>query len=124
MGGGDRILRNSKFEMLCASVRGHTKYKLWLWRFQAYVTAILIQKEAKEYLWNCTASANGGTKKNIPIDNLMELHVQLVKKVIKKQGGDFTYLSAKEAALSLCSSANGDESKSSRKCSKFKSWKN
>lgn len=28
MGDGDRILRNSKFEMLCASVRGHTKYKL------------------------------------------------------------------------------------------------
>lgn len=80
MGDGDRILRNSKFEMLCASVRGHTKYKLWLWRFQAYVTAILIQKEAKEYLWNCTASKNGGTEKNIPNDNMMELHVQLVKK--------------------------------------------
>lgn len=80
MGGGDRILRNSKFEMLCASVWGHTKYKLWLWRFQAYVTAILTHKEAKEYLWNCTASKNGGTEKNIPNDNMMELHVQLVKK--------------------------------------------
>lgn len=80
MGDGDRILRNSKFEMVSASVRGHTKYKLWLWRFQAYVTAILTQKEAKENLWNCTASTNGGTEKNIPNDNMMELHVQLVKK--------------------------------------------
>lgn len=100
MGDGDRILRNSKFEMLCASVRGQTKYKMWLWRFQAYVTAILTPKEAEEYLWNCTASTNGGTEKNIPNDNLVELHVQLVKKIIKKQGGNFTYLSAKKGGLS------------------------
>ena len=38
MGDGDRILRNSKFEMLSAAVRRHTKYKLWLWRFQAYIS--------------------------------------------------------------------------------------
>lgn len=63
----DRILRNFKFEMLCASVRGHTKYKLWLWRFQTYVSAILTPKEAKEYFWNCTACTNGCTKKISPM---------------------------------------------------------
>lgn len=67
MGDGDRILRNSKFEMLCDSVRGHTKYKLQLWRFQAYVTAILTPKEAEKYLWNCTASTNGGTEIIFPM---------------------------------------------------------
>ncbi|XP_062573983.1 uncharacterized protein LOC134235829 [Saccostrea cucullata] len=100
MGDGNRISRNTKFEMLCASVRGHTKYKLWLWRFQAYITAILTPKQAEEYLWNCTASTSGGVGNNIPNDNLVELHVQLVKKLIKEQGGNFTYQSAKKAALS------------------------
>lgn len=80
--------------MLCASVRGHTKYKLWLRRVQTYVTTILTPKEAEEYLWNCKASTNGGTEKNIPNDNLLELHVQLVKKSSRN-----TYLSDKKAAL-------------------------
>lgn len=46
MGDRDRILGNFKFEMFCASVRGHTMYKLWLWMFQAYGTAILTPEEA------------------------------------------------------------------------------
>lgn len=116
MGDGDRILRNSKFEMLCASVRGHTKYmyKLWLWRFQAYVTAILTPKEAEEYLWNCTASTNGGTEQNIPNDNLVELHVQLVKINHQETGRELHIFECQESS-SLCSSANGDERKSWKK---------
>lgn len=99
MGDGDRIYRNSKFEMLCANVRKHSKYRLWLWRFQAYISSILTPKQAMEYKWNCTSNTTGGIGANIPNDNLVELTVQLVKKKIKEQGGNFTFASAKKAAL-------------------------
>nr|XP_034322383.1 uncharacterized protein LOC117688429 [Crassostrea gigas] len=62
-GDGDRIFRNAKFEMLCADAAHHTKYRLWLWRMQAYKTAILSQRQAVEYKWNCTANTHGGKGK-------------------------------------------------------------
>lgn len=92
MGDGDRILRNSKFEMLCASVRGHTKYKLWLWRFQAYVTAILTQKRLKKISGTAQQVQMEVLKKNIPNDNMMELHVQLVKKKSSRNGGGTSHI--------------------------------
>lgn len=97
---GGRVVRNAKFEFLCADVRKHNKYKLWLWRFMAYVIALLSPKQAYEYMWNCASNTTGGLGKNIPNDNLVELMVQLVKKKIREQGSNFTYASAVKAALS------------------------
>lgn len=56
----ERIVRNTKFEILCADVRKHTKYKLWLWRFVAYIIALLSPKQAFEYMWNCASSTTEG----------------------------------------------------------------
>ena len=56
MGDGNRILQNSKFEMLCADVGKHSKYKLWLFRFVAYYVSLFTKKQAMEYLWNCLHS--------------------------------------------------------------------
>lgn len=100
LGDGDRILRNSKFEMLCADVGKHTKYKLWLFRFIAYCISILSQKQVPEYLWNCTVNTAGGVAKNIPNDNLVEILVQSIKKKISQQGANATFSSARKAALS------------------------
>lgn len=47
---GERIVRNAKFEFLCADVRKHTKYKLGLWRFVAYIIDLLSPKQAYEYM--------------------------------------------------------------------------
>ena len=40
-----------------------------------------------------------GVGSNIPNDNLCELHVQLVKKKIKEQGGIFTWVDQKVLKL-------------------------
>ena len=96
---GDGIFRNAKFEMLCADVAHHTKYKLWLWRMQAYECAILSPREAFEYKWNCCVSTHGGKGKNIPNDNLVETLVQAVKKTLRSQGSNVTYTSAQKAAM-------------------------
>lgn len=57
---GERIVRNAKFEFLCADVWKHTKYKLWLWRFVAYIIVLLSTKQSYEYMWNCASSTTGG----------------------------------------------------------------
>ena len=62
-GDGDRIVRNSKFEMLCADVGKHYKYRLWLFRFIAYCIALLSKKQAMDYLLNSTANSAGGLSK-------------------------------------------------------------
>ena len=98
---GDRILRNAKFEMLCADVGGHIKYRLWLFRFIAYCICLLSPKQAMEYKWNCTTNTTGGKDKNIPNDNLVELFVQSVKKKIRQQGANATFESARKATMSL-----------------------
>lgn len=98
-GDGDRIFRNAKFEMLCADVAHHTKYRLWLWRMQAYECAILGERDAMEYKWNCTANTHGGKGKNIPNDNLVETLVQRIKKKIREQGSNVTHESARKIAL-------------------------
>lgn len=86
MGDGDRIFLNAKFEMLCADIGNHTKYKLWLWRMLAYEHALLSPKDAYEYKWNCTANTAGGVGQNIPNDNLVELNVGAIKKKFKAKG--------------------------------------
>lgn len=101
MGDGNRILLNSKLQMLLSRVGNHSKYQLWLFRFMAYCYALLTPKMAYEYLWNCTANLQGNTGHNIPNDNLVELLVQAVKKKIHAQGSNATYKSARNAALSL-----------------------
>ncbi|XP_062577634.1 uncharacterized protein LOC134239465 [Saccostrea cucullata] len=99
MGDGDRIFLNAKLEMLCASVAGHTKYQLWLWRMMAYEQAVLSPKKAMEYKWNTTANISGTVDGHIPNDNLVELCVQLIKKKLKEQGANFTLKSAQTTAL-------------------------
>jgi hypothetical protein len=97
-GDGDRIFRNAKFEMLCADVAHHTKYRSWLWRMQAYECAILGARDAMEYKWNCTANTHGGKGKNIANDNLVDTLVQKIKK-IREQGSNVTFDSARKIAL-------------------------
>lgn len=100
-GDGDRIFRNAKFEMLCADAAHHTKYRLWLWRMQAYETAILSPRQVVEYKWNCTANTHGGKGKNIPNDNLVKTLVQKIKKKLREQGSNITHNSAQRIALSI-----------------------
>jgi hypothetical protein len=99
-GDGNRIFRNAKFEMLCAGAAHHTKYRIWLWRLQAYECAILSPRQAAEYKWNCTANVHGGKGKNIPNDNLVETVVQRIKKKLREQGSNITHQSAQRIALS------------------------
>lgn len=51
------------FEMMCADVANHSKYKLWLWRLLAYECALLSPREAFEYKWNCSSNIHGGLGK-------------------------------------------------------------
>lgn len=102
MGDGDRILLNTKLQMMLSHVGNHTKYQLWLFRFMAYCYALLTPKMADGYLWNCTANLQGNTEHNIPNDNLVdELLVQAVKKKMHAQGSNATYRSARNAAMIL-----------------------
>lgn len=87
--------------MLCADAAHHTKYRLWLWRMQAYETAILSPRQVVEYKWNCTANTHGGKGKNIPNDNLVETLVQKIKKKLREQGSNITHNSAQRIALSI-----------------------
>jgi hypothetical protein len=98
MGDGNRIFMNAKFEIMCADVAQHTKYRLWLWRLLAYECALLSPREALEYKWNCTSNIHGGTAKNIPNDNLVEICVHVIKKKMREQGANLTYESAKKIA--------------------------
>ncbi|XP_061190924.1 uncharacterized protein LOC133199049 [Saccostrea echinata] len=100
-GDGYRIFRNVKFEMLCADAAHHAKYRLWLWHMQAYESAILTQRQAVEYKWNCTANTHGGKGKNIPNDNLVETLVQKIKKKLREQVSNLTHNSAQRIALSI-----------------------
>lgn len=70
MGDGNRILLNSKLQMLLSRMGNHSKYQFLLFRFMAYCYALLTPKMAYEYLWNCTANLQGNTCNNIPNDNL------------------------------------------------------
>lgn len=97
-GDGTRIFRNAKFEMMCADVANHSKYKLWLWRLLAYECALLSPREAFEYKWNCSSNIHGGFGKNIPNDNLVEICVHVIKKKMREQGANLTYESAKKIA--------------------------
>lgn len=90
-GDGTRIFRNAKFEMMCADVANHSKYKLWLWRLLAYECALLSPREAFEYKWNCSSNIHGGLGKNIPNDNLVEICVHVIKKKMREQGANLTY---------------------------------
>lgn len=101
MADGDRIEENAKFQLLLSHVGNHTKYQLWLFRFLAYIVALLSPRMAYEYKWNCTSSLRGGREHNIPNDNLVEIQVHNVKKKIQDQGANCTYASARRAALTL-----------------------
>jgi hypothetical protein len=101
MGDGERIMMNSKFQMLLSGVSHHTKYQLWLFRFLAYYHCLLSPKDAYEYKWNCTSNLGGGVKHNIPNDNLVEIMVHRLKEKLQTQGANVTFSSARKAALSL-----------------------
>ncbi|KAK3085817.1 hypothetical protein FSP39_009098 [Pinctada imbricata] len=101
MGDGDRIMMNSKFQMLLSGVGHHTKYQLWLFRFLTFGLCLLSPREKLEYKWNCTTNICGGIGRNIPIDNLVEIMVHRLKERVKLQGANVTFDSAKKSALSL-----------------------
>lgn len=101
MGDGERILRNSKFQMLLSRIGNHVKYQLWLFRFMAYCFSLPTPRMAYEYFWNCTANLHGNLGHNILNDNLVELLVQAVKKKVRAQGANATYESVRSAALAL-----------------------
>lgn len=96
---GNRIFRNASFEWLFASAAQHYKYRLWLWRMLSYDKAILSEREAFEYRWNTCVNTKGGDGKNIPNDNLVELHVGKIKKQLMTQGANKSFNSAKTIAM-------------------------
>lgn len=101
MGDGDRVLSNSKFQMLLSRAGNHTKYQLWLFRYMANCLCLLTPRMAYEYKWNCSANLQGGLGNNIPCDNLVELLVQTVKKAVYAQGANATFTSVRKAALAI-----------------------
>lgn len=101
MGDGERILRNSKFQMLLSRIGNHGKYQLWLFRFMAYCFSLLTPRMVYEYIWNCTANLHSNLGHNIPNDNNVELLVQAVKKKVRAEGANATYENVRSAALAL-----------------------
>ena len=101
LGDGNRIMDNSKFQMLLSGISQHTKYQLWLFRFLANFHCLLSPRDAYEYKWNCTTNLKGGNGHNIPNDNLVEILVHRLKAKLQTQGANVTYASARKAALTL-----------------------
>lgn len=101
LGDGNRIMNNSKFQMLHSGIGHHTKYQLWLFRFLANYHCLLIPREAYEYKWNYTTNLKGGTGHNIPNDNLVEILVHRLKAKLQSQGSNVTYESARKSELTL-----------------------
>lgn len=101
LGDGNRIMDNSKFQMLLSGIAHHTKYQLWLFRFLANYHCLLSPREAFEYKWNCTTNMKGGCGHNIPNDNLVEILVHRLKSKLQSQGANVTFSSARKAALTL-----------------------
>jgi hypothetical protein len=79
----------------------HSKYRLWLWRMLANYHVTLSSRKAFEYKWNVSVNILGGVGNNIPDDNLVELHVRWLKELLKAQGANVTYDSAKLAFASI-----------------------
>ena len=100
MGDGERCFSNSKFEWLYAGALGHTKYKLWLWRYIAYISAILSPRESFEYKWNISQNLMGGVDQNIPNDNCVELQIKKIKTQLNTQGANKSFNSAKIVTMS------------------------
>lgn len=98
MGDGDRIFRNAKLEMLMFGNTSHPKYKLGLFRM-LLTEHILSPAAAYEYRWNSTSNIIGGIGNNLPNDNLVEVTVKKVKRLIHSQGANVTHSSARNAAL-------------------------
>lgn len=101
MGDGDRIFRDLKLAFMYFFTTGHTKYRLWIWRMLAYDIAILTPRRAFEYRWNTCVNVNGGIHANIPDDNLVELNVRQLKELLRNQGSNVSYESARIACLSM-----------------------
>ena len=92
--------------MICASLEtsnllsynffstGQVKYRLWLWHMMAFEKAIWSSRKAFEYKWNTTCNVNGGAERNIPDDNLVELHVKMLKEQLACQGSRVSFESA------------------------------
>lgn len=85
---------------LYAGALGHTKYKLWLWRYIAYIVAILSPKESFEYKWNICQNLMGGVDQNIPNDNCVELQIKKIKSQLNTQGSNKSFNSAKVVTMS------------------------
>ena len=99
MADGDRIFRDIKLAFLYFFNTGHTKYRLWLWRMLAYDIALLSPRKAFEYRWNNCANVNGGISCNIPDDNLVELNVKALKQLLRNQGANVSFESARVTCL-------------------------
>lgn len=99
LGDGNRIMNNSKFQMLLSGIGHHTKYQLWLFRFLANYHCLLSPREAYEYKGNCTTNLKGGAGHNN--DNLVEILVHRLKAMLQSQGSNVSYESARKSALTL-----------------------
>lgn len=96
-GDGNRVFRNAKQFFLYAECCHHTKYRLWMWRMIAMEKSVLSVKEAHEYKWNIAVNLQGGKGTNIPNDNLVELQVGAIKKLIQAQGANKSFQTAQVA---------------------------
>lgn len=99
MGDGERIVRNAYFEWIYASALKHTKYRIWLFRMITYVISILSPEKSFEYKWNMTVNLKGGTGKNIPNDNCVEIQVHNIKSQLNCQGSNKSFESARKICM-------------------------
>ncbi len=97
LGDGNRIMLDIKLALLYFFDTGHTKYRLWMWRMVAYVEAILTCRKSYEFKWNMCCNLLGGIDGNIADDNLVEIHVKLLKQMLRAQGPNVTYKTAQMA---------------------------
>jgi hypothetical protein len=59
----------------------------------------LSPKRFFEYRWNTCVNVNGGICNNIADDNLVELHVKILKDLLRHQGANVTNKSARVASV-------------------------
>ena len=100
-GDGQRLLRCYKYLLLITFKNRHTKYSYCLLLFFVKYYAILSKKNAHSLLANRFINAEGGLGKNIPLDLHME-HLNLVlKRLLRRIGGNVTNQSLQRCARSI-----------------------
>lgn len=100
-GDGQRIIRCWKLAMLIFRAYIHSKYALAALQLQAYIQAMLIQREAECLVWNRTVNNKGGQGCNICMDIRMEHLIHLTKEILKHLGVNITENAARRCSMAI-----------------------